>query len=47
MFGLHVTDAAAMNTNEAVLYGFAAWGLLIVSIGVIFGVVYLVNKFIK
>ncbi len=39
MFGLHVTDATAMNTAEAVKYGFVAWGLLVVSMAVIFVVV--------
>ena len=44
MFGLHITDATAMNSAEAVKYGFIAWGLLAVSMAVIFVVVLVLIK---
>lgn len=44
MFGLHITSLEAMSTAEAVKYGFIAWGLLVVSIGIIFVTVALINK---
>lgn len=44
MFGLHITDATAMNTAEAVKYGLIAWGLLAVSMAVIFVVVLVLIK---
>ncbi len=47
MFGLHITDATAMNATEAVKYGFIAWGLLVVSLAIIFVVVTALIKISK
>lgn len=47
MFGLHVSDVMAMSTSEAVKFGFIAWGLLVVSIGIICGIVYIFNKLVN
>lgn len=47
MFGLHITSLEAMSTAEAVKFGFIAWGLLVVSIGIIFVAVALINKLIN
>lgn len=44
MFGLHITSLEAMSTAEAVKFGFIAWGLLVLSIGIIFGAVAILNK---
>ena len=44
MFGLHIADATAMNTAEAVKYGFIAWGLLAASMAIIFVVVLVLIK---
>ena len=47
MFGLHISDATAMNTTEAVKYGFIAWGLLAASMAIIFLVVLMLIKLSK
>ena len=47
MFGLHITSLEAMSTAEAVKFGFIAWGLLVVSIGIIFVTVAIINKLIN
>ena len=47
MFGLHVKDVFAMNSLEAVKFGFVAWGLLALSIGIICGIVYIFNKVVN
>lgn len=47
MFGLHITDATAMNATEAVKYGFIAWGLLVASMAIIFVVVTALIKISK
>lgn len=47
MFGLHITSLEAMSTAEAVKFGFIAWGLLVVSIGIIFVTVAIINKVIN
>ena len=39
MFGFHVKSAVAMSASEAVKFGFLAWGLLALSMGIIFLVV--------
>ncbi len=44
MFGFHVADAAAHSVGEAVKFGFLAWGLLALSMGIIFLVVLVLNK---
>ncbi len=44
MFGLHVKDVMAMSVGEAVKFGFISWGLLAVSIAIICGIVYILNK---
>ena len=44
MFGFHVTSNAAKSVAEAVQYGFLAWGLLALSMGIICLVVVVLNK---
>lgn len=47
MFGFHVKSAVAMSAAEAVKFGFLAWGLLALSMGIIFLVVLVLNKMAK
>ncbi len=44
MFGFHVTSNAVQSVAEAVKYGFLAWGLLALSMGIICLVVIILNK---
>lgn len=44
MFGFHISNAV-YSAAEAVKYGFIAWGLLALSMGIIFLVVLILNKF--
>ncbi len=44
MFGFHVTSNAVQSVSEAVKYGFLAWGLLALSMGIICLVVIILNK---
>ena len=44
MFGFHVTSNAVKSVTEAVQYGFLAWGLLTLSMGIICLVVVVLNK---
>lgn len=44
MFGFHVVSSEAYSVMEAVKYGFLAWGLLALSMGIIFVVVLALNK---
>lgn len=44
MFGFHVVSKTALSVSEAVKYGFLAWGLLALSMGIIFLVVLILNK---
>ncbi len=43
MFG-HVTDLTAKSVSEAVKFGFRAWALLALAMGVIYLVVVILNK---
>ncbi len=47
MFGFHVKSAVAMSASEAVKFGFLAWGLLALAMGLIFLVVLVLNKIAK
>ncbi len=47
MFGFHVADNTARSVLEAVQYGFLAWALLALSMGIIFLVVFVLNKISK
>ncbi len=44
MFGLHIASSSIINAADAVKYGFIAWGLLALSMGVIFAVVMVLNR---
>ena len=44
MFGFHVTSNTVQSVGEAVKYGFLAWGLLALSMGIICLVVIILNK---
>ncbi len=44
MFGFHVADNTARSVLEAVKFGFLAWALLALSMGIIFIVVLALNK---
>ncbi len=43
MFG-HVTNASVKSVGEAVKFGFRAWALLALAMGIIFLVVVILNK---
>ncbi len=44
MFGFHVTSNEIVSVAEAVKFGFLAWGLLALSMGIICLVVIILNK---
>lgn len=44
MVGFHIADASAVSVADAVIYGFIAWGLLILSMGIIFAVLKLITR---